>query len=294
MNPCFETATRLARAIRNGRLSSVEATEAHLERIDRLNGPINALVVVDRDGALKAAALRPPIVHGRRRMPAGPAAWRAHHHQGGVRRRGARAPPRAIRRSRTMSPRDGCEPGRPPARGGRGDPGQDQCARAVRRLSDRQPAVRHHQERLGRPAHGRRLDRRRRGRRRGAPVAARARQRHRRLGPQSRALQRHLFAETHRVARARPRPCAEPAGPDPHRPLDGRVRPLGALGRGSRDGAAHHRRTRRLRRRGRTRAAGAGAGCQAEGPAHRVHRQQSPGQGLGRHRVRRAARRSAC
>ena len=55
MDPCFETATRLARAIRNGRLSAREATEAHLERIDRLNGPINALVVVDRDGALKAA-----------------------------------------------------------------------------------------------------------------------------------------------------------------------------------------------------------------------------------------------
>jgi len=55
MNPCFETATRLARAIRNGRLSSVEATTAHLERIERLNGPINALVVIDREGALKAA-----------------------------------------------------------------------------------------------------------------------------------------------------------------------------------------------------------------------------------------------
>src|SRR5262245_61653089 len=55
MNLCFETATRLARAIRNGRLSSLEVTQAHLERIGRLNGPINALVVVDRDGALKAA-----------------------------------------------------------------------------------------------------------------------------------------------------------------------------------------------------------------------------------------------
>src|SRR4029450_2062913 len=55
MNPCFETATRLARAIRNGRLSSVEATKAHLERIERLNGPLNALVVIDREGALKAA-----------------------------------------------------------------------------------------------------------------------------------------------------------------------------------------------------------------------------------------------
>lgn len=55
MNPCFGTATRLARAIRSGRLSSVEATQAHLERIARLNGPINALVVVDREGAIKAA-----------------------------------------------------------------------------------------------------------------------------------------------------------------------------------------------------------------------------------------------
>src|SRR5260221_3297460 len=55
MDPCFETAARLARAIRNGRLSSVEATRAHLERIARLNGPINALVVLDREGALKSA-----------------------------------------------------------------------------------------------------------------------------------------------------------------------------------------------------------------------------------------------
>jgi amidase len=55
MNPCFEIATALARAIRNEKLTSREATEAHLERIARLNGPINALVVVDREGALKAA-----------------------------------------------------------------------------------------------------------------------------------------------------------------------------------------------------------------------------------------------
>ena len=55
MNPCFETATALARAIRNKKLTSRDATESHLERIARLNGPINALVVVDREGALKAA-----------------------------------------------------------------------------------------------------------------------------------------------------------------------------------------------------------------------------------------------
>ena len=55
MDPCFETATGLGRAIRNGRLSSAEATEAHLQRIARLNGGLNALVVVDRAGAMKAA-----------------------------------------------------------------------------------------------------------------------------------------------------------------------------------------------------------------------------------------------
>jgi amidase len=55
MDPCFETATGLGRAIRNGRLSSAEATEAHLQRIARINGPVNALVVVDRAGAMKAA-----------------------------------------------------------------------------------------------------------------------------------------------------------------------------------------------------------------------------------------------
>jgi amidase len=55
MDPCFETATGLGRAIRNGRLSSAEATEAHLQRIARINGPLNALVAVDRAGAMKAA-----------------------------------------------------------------------------------------------------------------------------------------------------------------------------------------------------------------------------------------------
>ncbi len=55
MDPCFETATRLARAIRNGRLSSREATERHLERIEKLNGSVNALVVIDHEGAMKTA-----------------------------------------------------------------------------------------------------------------------------------------------------------------------------------------------------------------------------------------------
>ncbi len=73
MNPCFETATRLARAIRNGRLSSVEATKAHLDRIARVNGPLKALVLVDEAGALKTARAADrargtgkdlPVLHG--------------------------------------------------------------------------------------------------------------------------------------------------------------------------------------------------------------------------------------
>ena len=40
MDPCFETASGLGRAIRNGRLSSAEATEAHLQRIARINGAV--------------------------------------------------------------------------------------------------------------------------------------------------------------------------------------------------------------------------------------------------------------
>ena len=70
MDPCFQTATRLARAIRNGKLSSVEATESHLQRIARLNGSINALVVVDHERAIKAARaadrkkVKPGPLHG--------------------------------------------------------------------------------------------------------------------------------------------------------------------------------------------------------------------------------------
>src|SRR5262245_15738362 len=71
MNPCFETATRLARAIRNGRLSSVEATKAHLERIARLNGPLNALVVVDGDRALKTARAADRAL-GKKKATSGP------------------------------------------------------------------------------------------------------------------------------------------------------------------------------------------------------------------------------
>lgn len=51
----FGSAVQLARAIRAGQVSSVEVLRAYLERVDRLDPELNAVVVDDRDRALKAA-----------------------------------------------------------------------------------------------------------------------------------------------------------------------------------------------------------------------------------------------
>ena len=48
-------AARLAQALRQGQISAVEAAQAAIERIERLDGPINAVVVRDFDRALLAA-----------------------------------------------------------------------------------------------------------------------------------------------------------------------------------------------------------------------------------------------
>jgi amidase len=47
----FQSATAIARAIRDGEITARAALEHFLERVDRLNGPINAVVVQDREGA---------------------------------------------------------------------------------------------------------------------------------------------------------------------------------------------------------------------------------------------------
>ena len=163
-------------------------------------------------------------------------AWRADHHQGSLRCRGPAhdIQPPAAQGQHCQERR---QPGREIARGGCDHPRQDQCARAVRRLSDRQSAVRYDQEPLGCATVGGRLDRRRSCRRGGTLLAAGVGQRYRRFGTQSRALQRHLLAEAYGMARARPWARARPAGRHPGGTLHGRVRSSGALGRGSRDGA---------------------------------------------------------
>lgn len=54
-DPTLAPAVVLADAIRRGRTTSRELVERHLERIERLNGDLNAIVTLDADGARAAA-----------------------------------------------------------------------------------------------------------------------------------------------------------------------------------------------------------------------------------------------
>ena len=49
------TAADLAQALASGEISSREATQAHLDRIAAVDGPVHALLQVDAKGALAAA-----------------------------------------------------------------------------------------------------------------------------------------------------------------------------------------------------------------------------------------------
>ncbi len=56
------TAAELSDALAAGDTSSVELTQAHLDRIDAVDGDVHAFLQVDRDGALAAGGRlrRPP------------------------------------------------------------------------------------------------------------------------------------------------------------------------------------------------------------------------------------------
>ena len=53
---CLRPATELAALLRAGELSAVELLDAYLDRIDRFNPAVNAIVTLDADGARRAAA----------------------------------------------------------------------------------------------------------------------------------------------------------------------------------------------------------------------------------------------
>ena len=48
-------AAATAEAVASGQASAVEVTQAHLDRIDAVDGAVNAFVHVDTEGALRAA-----------------------------------------------------------------------------------------------------------------------------------------------------------------------------------------------------------------------------------------------
>ncbi|MST35249.1 hypothetical protein GHK86_21270, partial [Acidimicrobiaceae bacterium USS-CC1] len=54
--PCDLPATELARLLRGRQLSAREAVTAHLARLERTNGLVNAVVTVTAEAALQAAA----------------------------------------------------------------------------------------------------------------------------------------------------------------------------------------------------------------------------------------------
>lgn len=51
----FSSATAMLRALRAGEISAVELLDLHIERIERLNGPINAVIIKDYERARAAA-----------------------------------------------------------------------------------------------------------------------------------------------------------------------------------------------------------------------------------------------
>lgn len=59
-------ATQQARLLRTGEISAVELVRAHLEMIDALNPLINAIVTLDRDGAIQRAAAADSVPADRR------------------------------------------------------------------------------------------------------------------------------------------------------------------------------------------------------------------------------------
>src|SRR5436190_24215035 len=57
MDSLFSSATQLAAAIRDRRVSAAEVLESHLQQIDERNAALNAIVTIDADAARDHARL---------------------------------------------------------------------------------------------------------------------------------------------------------------------------------------------------------------------------------------------
>ena len=218
------TAAELADDLASGATTSVELTQAALDRIAAVDGAVHAFLQVDTEGALAAArASDERRAAGR---PASVAGRRADRGQGRARDQGAadhlrledpRGLGAAVRRDR----------GRQGARGRAADPRQDQHGRVRDGLLHRALGVRRHAQPVGPDPDPGRL-RRRLGRGGGRVRGAdRARHRHRRLDPPARRGHRHRRreADVRRGLALRPRRAGQLARPgrpgDPDRPRRG-------------------------------------------------------------------------
>src|SRR3954453_22697005 len=68
---CIRPATELAALVRERQVSARELMDAHLDRIERLNPDLNAIVTLDAAGARAAAAPRPGAAPPDARLAAG-------------------------------------------------------------------------------------------------------------------------------------------------------------------------------------------------------------------------------
>ena len=263
----YSSLVEIAAAIGAKEISAAEALEAHLARIDEVNGDLNAVVQLCADRARQeAAAADAALARGDEvgQLHGVPITLKDSHDTEGV-----------ITTGGTLGASGFCagggfHGGGAAAGSGRNSDGEDQYARADAVGRNRQPGLRAHQQSLPTGSHAGRLQRGGRGDCGGGRIAAGHGQRHRRQHPPAVALQRHRRDQ----ADLRPRPAH-----GPHRPLGhGRGRRLdhdradGAAGRRFGLGAADHQRPRRRRSDHRGDAAGRSVGGGAGRPADRLVR----------------------
>ena len=98
---CWLTATEIAEGIRERSFSSQEVVQAHLDRIDRLNPTLNAIVTFAPDPLAKAKEADAALARG---DEPGPDPWGAVHGKGLRGGRGAAHHPGLPGSWRTMSP----------------------------------------------------------------------------------------------------------------------------------------------------------------------------------------------
>ena len=229
-----ETAERLAAQIKSGERSSVEVTQAHLDRIAAVDGAVHAFLHVDGERALaRAAAVDAKIAAGETARPAG------------RRTAGPEGRPHLPRRADDVRVED--PPGlaaalrrrrhRAAARRRPGHPGQDQHGRVRHGLLHRELRLRPDPQPVGPGPDSGRLRGRVLGRAGCVRGAAGHRHRHRGVDPAAGFGDRHRRGQADLRGHVALRPGGAGLQPGPGRALR-------AYGAGRRAAASGHRRTR--------------------------------------------------